>query len=172
MQVPQPPGRAYEHELVDTVSAASDRWLTELRLAVIGIIISVGIGAADIGLSAGGWAVALAAGVGSVVLLVALLWRLRPRARRRSEATDDGLRGVGRELADLRASLDANPNPLRELLDAFAAAAEVIAEHLDRIAEEAYISTESGETLRRVRAYDAELHELTAEIRCLRAKQA
>ena len=77
----QPAGRAYEQELAATVTG-SERWLTELRLAVIGIIISVGLGAADIGLSAGGWQAALIAGVGSVAILVAILWRLRPRRPR------------------------------------------------------------------------------------------
>jgi hypothetical protein len=75
------PGRDYEHELPETISSGADRWLAELRLAVVGIIISVGIGAADIGLTAGGWVAALAAGIGSVLVLIALLWRLRPRKR-------------------------------------------------------------------------------------------
>lgn len=74
----QSAGRAYEQELTTTITG-SDRWLTELRLAVIGIIISVGLGAADIGLSAGGWLAALIAGVGSVLVFGALLWWLRPR---------------------------------------------------------------------------------------------
>lgn len=81
MRAPEPPRRAYEHELAETISSGTDRWLAELRLAVVGIIISVGIGAADIGLSAGGWAAALAAGIGSVLVLIALLWWLRPRTR-------------------------------------------------------------------------------------------
>jgi hypothetical protein len=81
MQAPEPPRRPYEHELAETISSGTDRWLAELRLAVVGIIISVGIGAADIGLSAGGWAAALAAGIGSVLVLIALLWWLRPRKR-------------------------------------------------------------------------------------------
>jgi hypothetical protein len=76
-----PQGRDYEQELTETISSGADRWLAELRLAVVGIIISVGIGAADIGLTAGGWVGALAAGIGSVLLLTALLWRLRPRPR-------------------------------------------------------------------------------------------
>jgi hypothetical protein len=76
-----PHGRDYEQELTETISSGADRWLAELRLAVVGIIISVGIGAADIGLTAGGWVGALAAGIGSVLLLTALLWRLRPRPR-------------------------------------------------------------------------------------------
>ena len=77
----EPPGRAYEHELTETISSGADRWLTELRLAVIGIAISVGLGAADIALSAGGWEIALAAGVGSTLILMALLWWLRPKQR-------------------------------------------------------------------------------------------
>jgi hypothetical protein len=81
MRAPEPPRRAYEHELAETISSGTDRWLAELRLAVVAIIISVGIGAADIGLSAGGWAAALAAGIGSVLVLIALLWWLRPRKR-------------------------------------------------------------------------------------------
>jgi hypothetical protein len=81
MRAPEPPRRAYEHELAETISSGTGRWLAELRLAVVGIIISVGIGAADIGLSAGGWAAALAAGIGSVLVLIALLWWLRPRKR-------------------------------------------------------------------------------------------
>jgi hypothetical protein len=81
MPAPEPPGRAYERELAETISSGADRWLAELRLAVVGIVISVGIGAADIGLSAGGWTAALAAGVGSVLVLIALLWWLRPRRR-------------------------------------------------------------------------------------------
>jgi hypothetical protein len=48
---------------------------------VIGIIISVGLGAADIGLSAGGWIAALVAGMASVVVVTALFWGLRPRRR-------------------------------------------------------------------------------------------
>jgi hypothetical protein len=75
----QPPGRTYEEELAATVTTGAARWLAELRLAVLGIIVSVGIGAADIGLQAGGWMGALAAGVGSVVVLIAVLWRIRPR---------------------------------------------------------------------------------------------
>jgi len=68
----------YEDELTATVKTGAERWLTELRLALFGIIISVGIGAADIGLQAGGWVGGLVAGVGSVVVLTAVLWRLRP----------------------------------------------------------------------------------------------
>jgi hypothetical protein len=52
---------------------------TELRLAVLGIIVSVGLGAADIGLTAGGWAVALTAGLGNALVFLAILWWLRPR---------------------------------------------------------------------------------------------
>jgi hypothetical protein len=76
-----PSGRgAYEDELAASVKTGAERWLTELRLAMFGIIISVGIGAADIGLQVGGWAGGLAAGFGSVGILVAVLWRLRPTA--------------------------------------------------------------------------------------------
>jgi hypothetical protein len=77
----RPSGRDYEHELAEAISTGADRWLAELRVAVFGIIISVGIGAADIGLTAGGWAAALAAGIGSMLVLVAFLWRLRPRKK-------------------------------------------------------------------------------------------
>jgi hypothetical protein len=73
-----PPARAYEQELAEAVATSTDRWLAELRLAVIGIAISVGLGAADIALTAG-WGAALAAGVGSTLVFIALLWRLRPR---------------------------------------------------------------------------------------------
>ena len=48
--------------------------------------------------------------------------------------------------------------------------AEVLARDADRIAEEAFLTTESGDVLRRLREYDGRLHELTAEIRCRRAK--
>jgi hypothetical protein len=71
-------GQAYEHELAETVTG-SDRWLTELRLAIVGIVFSVGLGAADIALSLSGWEVALAVGLGSTVVFTALLWWLRPR---------------------------------------------------------------------------------------------
>jgi hypothetical protein len=74
-----PPARVYEQELAEAVATSTDRWLAELRLAVIGIAISVGLGAADIALTAGGWGAALAAGVGSTLVFIALLWRLRPR---------------------------------------------------------------------------------------------
>jgi hypothetical protein len=70
-----------EEELTATVKSGAERWLTELRLAIFGIIISVGIGAADIGLQAGGWVGGLAAGVGSVVVLIAILWAARPTPR-------------------------------------------------------------------------------------------
>jgi hypothetical protein len=75
----RPRARAYEEELARRVATGTDRWLTELRLAVLGIIVSVGLAAADIGLTAGGWAVALAAGVGSALAFLVLLWWLRPR---------------------------------------------------------------------------------------------
>jgi hypothetical protein len=65
-----PPSRVYEDELTATVKSGGERWLTELRLAIFGIIISVGIGAADIGLEVGGWVGGLVGGVGSVVVLV------------------------------------------------------------------------------------------------------
>ena len=76
-----PPSRGYEEELTATVGAGGERWLTELRLAIFGIIISVGIGAADIGLQVGGWVGGLVGGIGSVVVLVAILWGLRPTSR-------------------------------------------------------------------------------------------
>jgi hypothetical protein len=75
----RPGARAYEQELARSVGTGTDRWLTELRLAVLGIIVSVGLGAADIGLTAGGWAVALTAGLGSALVFLLLLWWLRPR---------------------------------------------------------------------------------------------
>ena len=80
------PVGAYERELAATIGAGTERWLTELRLALFGIIAGVGIGAADIGLSAGGWVGGLVAGIGSVVILVAILWRLRPRGPAREGA--------------------------------------------------------------------------------------
>jgi hypothetical protein len=75
----------YEQELTTTIKTASERWLAELRLALLGIILSVGIGAADIGLSVGGWVWGLVAGVGSVLVLGAVLWRTRPREQRPQE---------------------------------------------------------------------------------------
>ena len=77
----RPPSRVYEEELTATVKAGGERWLTELRLAIFGIIISVGIGAADIGLQVGGWVGGLVGGVGSVVVLVGVLWGIRPTSR-------------------------------------------------------------------------------------------
>lgn len=76
-----PPGRMDEKELTAAVKPGAERWLTELRLAIFGIIISVGIGAADIGLQAGGWVGGLVGGVGSVVVLVAVFWGTRPTSR-------------------------------------------------------------------------------------------
>jgi hypothetical protein len=73
-----PPGRFDEEELTAAVKTGTERWLTELRLAIFGIVISVGIGAADIGLQAGGWVGGLVAGVGSVAILLAILWATRP----------------------------------------------------------------------------------------------
>lgn len=73
--------QAYEHELAEAVGTSTERWLTEMRLAVVGIAISVGLGAADIALGVGGWEVALAAGLGSTLVFMGLLWRLRPRRR-------------------------------------------------------------------------------------------
>jgi hypothetical protein len=75
----EPPGREYEQELAETIGTGTERWLAELRLAVVGIALSVGLGAADIALAAGGWGVALAAGLGSTLVFLAILWRLRPR---------------------------------------------------------------------------------------------
>ena len=75
----RPHPRAYEQELARSVDTGTDRWLTELRLAVLGIIVSIALGAADIGLTAVGWAVALAAGLGSALVFLAILWWLRPR---------------------------------------------------------------------------------------------
>jgi hypothetical protein len=73
-----PPGRFDEEELTAAVKTGVERWLTELRLAMFGIVISVGIGAADIGLQAGGWVGGLVAGVGSVAILLVILWAVRP----------------------------------------------------------------------------------------------
>jgi hypothetical protein len=78
----QPPSLKYEQELTATMRTGSERWLTELRLALLGIILSVGVGAADIGLQAGGWVGGLVAGVGSVLVLGAVLWGIRPREQR------------------------------------------------------------------------------------------
>lgn len=161
-----PHAPAYERELVETVGSGTERWLTELRLAVIGIIISVALGAADIALSLSGWEVALVAGVGSTLVFVALLWRLRPQTPERQRSLDDDLHRLGQELADLRAAVDAESDPARELLEAWSAVAEELAEHADRIAEEAYLTTDGQGVLRRLRDYDGRLHELTAEIRC------
>jgi ABC-type nitrate/sulfonate/bicarbonate transport system substrate-binding protein len=160
----------YERELAVTVSTGTERWLTELRLAVVGIILSVALGAADIALSVSTWQVALVAGVGSTLVFTGLLWRLRPRERARRTDLDGELRELGRGIAELRAAVDAEPNPLRELLEAWAAAMEELAEHADRIAEEAYLTTDPGSALRRLRDYDRDLSELTAEIRCRRAR--
>ena len=78
---PIPRPSAHEEELTATVKSGAGRWLTELRLAIFGIIISVGIGAADIGLQVGGWVGGLVGGIGSVVVLVAVLWRIQPTSR-------------------------------------------------------------------------------------------
>ena len=156
----------YERELAATVGSSTDRWLTEIRLAVIGIVISVGLGVADIALALSGWEVALVVGVGSTLVFVALLWRLRPQAPARGESFDDDLHRLDQELTDLRAAVDTERNPARELLEAWAAEAEKLSEHADRIAEEAYLTTDEGGVLRRLRDYDARLHELAAEIRC------
>ena len=48
-----PRSRFDEAELTAAVTTGAERWLTELRLAMFGIVISVGIGAADIGLQTG-----------------------------------------------------------------------------------------------------------------------
>ena len=73
-----PRSRFDEAELTAAVTTGAERWLTELRLAMFGIVISVGIGAADIGLQAGGWVGGLVAGVGSVAILLVILWAVRP----------------------------------------------------------------------------------------------
>jgi hypothetical protein len=67
-----------DEEGTATVMTGAERWLTEIRLAIFGIIISVGIGAADIGLQVGGWVGGLAAGLGSVAILLVILWAVRP----------------------------------------------------------------------------------------------
>lgn len=78
MADPRHASRTQEEKLTATVTSGAERWLIELRLAIFGIIISVGIGAADIGLQVGGWVGGLAAGVGSVVALMAILRAARP----------------------------------------------------------------------------------------------
>jgi hypothetical protein len=162
--------RAYEQELVETVGSGTERWLTEIRLAIIGIIISVGLGAADIALSLSGWEVALAVGVISTLAFVALLWHLRPRASRGRTPADEDLRYVEAELGRIRDELEQEREPLRELLDSLAAAADALSAYMERIYEESYLATDSSGTLRRLRAYDGRLYELTAEIRCRKAK--
>ena len=164
-----PHAPAYERELAETVGSGTERWLTELRLAVIGIIISVALGAADIALSLSGWEVALLAGLASTLVFVALLWRLRPQTPERQRSLDDDLHRLGQELADLRAAVDAESNPARELLEGLAAVAEELAKYADRIADEAYLATDEGDVLRRLREYDRQLAEFTAEIRCLQS---
>jgi hypothetical protein len=54
--------------------------LSELRLAVLGIVLGVGLSAAAIGLAAAGWVGGLVAGIGSVV---AVAFVLRTRGLRR-----------------------------------------------------------------------------------------
>jgi uncharacterized membrane-anchored protein YhcB (DUF1043 family) len=156
----------YESELAVTVGTGTDRWLTELRLAVIGIILSVALGAADIALSLSTWPVALVAGVGCTLVLLAVLWRLRPHAPARRTDLEGELGELSHGIAGLRAQLDAEPSPLRELLEQLARQAEKLAEHADRIAEEAYLTTDSGSVLRRLRGLDSDLTELTVELRC------
>ena len=116
------------------------------------------------------WKVALVAGLGSTLVLVALQWRLRQRAQARRAPSEADLQRIDDELERIRAGLDAEPSPVRELLDAFAEAAAILSEYLERIYEESFLTTESTGLLRRLRGYDARLHELTAEIRCRRAK--
>ena len=158
----------YEQELAVTVGTGTERWLTELRLAIIGIILSVALGAADIALSLSTWEVALVVGVASTLVFTAVLWRLRPRPRAGGASLDRELDSLDAEIADLRAAVDAEPSPLGVMLDAWAEALEKMAEHADRIAEEAYLTTDSGSALRRLRDYDRDLSELTAVIRCRR----
>jgi hypothetical protein len=165
-----PHAAAYEQELAATVGSGTQRWLTEMRLAVIGIVISVALGAADIALSLSGWEVALAVGLGSTLFFVALLWRLRPRARARAESSDDDLRRVGRQLAQVRDALADDPRgPLRELLDTLQSELERLARDLERAWNDLFVETASADRVRLLRAYEGDLRELTAEIRCRRA---
>jgi hypothetical protein len=166
-----PHAPAYEQELAATVGTGADRWLTEIRLAVIGIIISIALGAAGIALSVAGWEVALAAGLGSALVFSVLLWWLRPRARTRTESSNDDLRRIGRELAQVRDALADDPRgPLRELLERLQSELERLQRDLERAWNDLFVTTESPNRVRLLRTYDGQLHELTAEIRCRRTK--
>jgi uncharacterized membrane protein YfbV (UPF0208 family) len=165
-----PPADDYEQELVQTVGSGTDRWLTELRLAVIGIIISVALGAADIALSLSTWQVALAAGVACTLVFAGLLWRLRPRARTRREPANDDLRRIGRELAQVRDALADDPRgPLRELLETLQSEIERLQKDLERAWNDLFVETASADRVKLLRTYEGEVHELTAELRCRRA---
>jgi hypothetical protein len=73
------PDRVVEKEMTATVGVTatgdySVEWaINELRLAVLGILISVALAAAAIGLVAGDWVGGLIAGVASAVILIAIL---------------------------------------------------------------------------------------------------
>lgn len=164
------PAASSEQELARFVGTGTDRWLTEIRLAVIGIAVGVALGAADLALSVAGWEVALAAGLGSALVFVALLWWLRPRARTRTESSNDDLRRIGRELAQVRDALADDPRgPLRELLETLQSELERLQRELERAWNDLFVTTESPDRVRLLRTYEGELHELTAEIRCRRA---
>ena len=166
----RPSAQAYEQELAETVGTGTDRWLTEIRLAVIGIIVGIALGAADIALSVSGWEAALVAGLGSALVFTLLLWRLRPRARTRTESSNDDLRRIGRELAHVRDALADDPRgPLRELLETLQSELERLEKELERAWNDLFVTTESRDRVSLLRAYEGELHELTAEIRCRRA---
>jgi hypothetical protein len=115
-----------------------------------------------------GWKIALIAALGGALVTAGLLRRPRPRTPVRPERLAAELETLERGIADLRAALDAEPDPLRQLLDAWAAEMEKLAEHADRIAEEAYLATGSGDVLRRLRVDDRDLSELASVIRCRR----
>lgn len=111
----------------------------------------------------------LAGGLGGALVAVALVRRLRPRAQVRKPSEAE-LRRIGDELARIRAVLAEEPSPARELVEAVAAELERLAEQLERVYEESFLETATGSAFRSLRAYDHELHELTAEIRCRLAK--
>jgi hypothetical protein len=75
----QPRGRVFRQEITATVGTKASigrsiEWATsEIRLAILGIVVSVALGAASIGLVAGGWIGGLIAGLVSALLLVAFL---------------------------------------------------------------------------------------------------
>jgi hypothetical protein len=80
-------GRVHEVELTAVVETSAaielehrvELGLSELRLAVLGIVVGVGLSAAALGLAAGGWAWGLVAGTGSVVAVGVVLRTRRLR---------------------------------------------------------------------------------------------